>query len=328
MNSQCEYLNDVINNLTVLVKSQDEQIKDLKFRLEKLEDGKLAESIDISKLNHNVNTKIDLDRLSTAQIPASKGWFGAQHYDTVQNSLSSLKEFYEHQDWKLLTNLGFTQIYSKKEEEENNFSILCRTEMNHKIEDITEEIYNQHIFMSGDSNIKHTEIVQSVGDGINVYYTQFNKFLICSEADAIYISQRIEYVDDAGIKTTAFPIISVTNSRKKPVEEFERLIFNIGGWILKALGSNKTLVNVFYNAKFSKTEIPETVISKHAKSVISMLRTLETSCNKNFVDYRLGSKIFEKTQTIILGEGGKMKQNYPELMRIEEGKEIGLVERK
>lgn len=175
-----------------------------------------------------------------------------------------------------------------------------------------DEIYNQTIFINEDVNIKHSEIVQQVGEGIDVHYTQFNKYLFCSEADAIYISQKIEYIDQAGIETIVFPIVSVTNSRKKPVEKFERLSFKIGGWVLKALGKNKTLVNVFFNTKFSKTEIPEIIISKHAKSMISMLRTLETFCNKHFVDYRLGSKIFEKTQTLVSNEEDKSNQVYDE----------------
>lgn len=305
-------LRAIVNNLTALVKSQDEKIKELKLRVENLEDGKLNNMIDLSKLNHNSNTQLNLDRLSAAQIPESKGWFGAQHYDKIQENLEVLKDFYEHPDWKLCTNLGLTQLYLKKEEDEKVLSVLCRTEINHRISDISEEVYGQKIFMNSDSHIKHSEVIQKIGDGINLHYMQFNKFLISSESDAIFISQKIEYEDESGLETVVFPIISVKNSRKKVTEEFERLEFIIGGWVLKALGTTKTLVNVFYKVKYDRSEIPETFVSKNAKSMMSMIRTLEQACNKNFVNYRFGSKIFEKTMTILSNEDAEAVPVYEE----------------
>eukprot|EP00344_Euplotes_crassus_P001101 CAMPEP_0197006980 /NCGR_PEP_ID=MMETSP1380-20130617/38317_1 /TAXON_ID=5936 /ORGANISM="Euplotes crassus, Strain CT5" /LENGTH=921 /DNA_ID=CAMNT_0042426863 /DNA_START=160 /DNA_END=2922 /DNA_ORIENTATION=+ len=310
-------LGQIINNLTALVKSQDEKIKELKLRVETLEDGKLKNMIDLSKLNHNVNTQVNIELLTTAQVPASKGWFGAHHYDTMQSSLDSLKEFYEHPDWRLLTNLGLTQIYSKKEEDEKILSVLCRTEINHRIFDIAEEIYNQEIFMKGNPYITKSEIIQKVGDGINVHYMQYNKFLISSEADAIFVSQKIEYVDESGLETIVFPIVSTKNSRKKEIDEFERLEFLIGGWVLKALGNNKTLVNAFYKIQYSKSTVPETIVSKNAKTMISMLRTLELSCNKNFVNYRFGSKIFEKTISILNHEDEGAAPVYEEAKKFQ-----------
>jgi hypothetical protein len=56
----------------------------------------------LQKLNHNVNTILDLEVLAQSQEPESKGFFGAQHYANIKKNLSVLKEFYEHEEWKLL----------------------------------------------------------------------------------------------------------------------------------------------------------------------------------------------------------------------------------
>lgn len=240
-------LHEVIHNLSILIKSQDQQIKEMKMRLEKLEDSKMGDLIDLNKLNHNVNTQLDLELLEKASIPESKPWLGAGHYDTILNSLPNFKAFYEHEDWKLLSNVGFTQIYTKKEEEEKNFNILGRTELNHKIQDIGEEIYKQNIFINEDPNIILHENLQNVGEGIDVHYIQFNKFCVSERSDAVFVSQKIQYEDQSGIETIVFPIVSVKNFKKKPTDEFDRINFSLGGWVLKALGTNKTLVNLFFN---------------------------------------------------------------------------------
>lgn len=259
-----------------MLRKQDEEIKDLKLRLEKVEDAKEASCVDLQKLNHNVNTQINLELLTQSQEPESKGFFGAQHYNTVKKSLPDLKDFYENREWQLLTNLGFMQVYTKPAENEKGIHILARSEINHKARDIGNEIYKQNIFIDEDPNVIKTENIQQVGDKINVYYTQFKKFLIGEETDCVYLSQQISNPPESEDQTIVFPIVSINHYKKKATDDQERLNFKIGGWVLKPLGEHKTLVNVFMNVEFAKSEIPEPILSKHAKSLIAMLRTLES----------------------------------------------------
>jgi hypothetical protein len=305
VNQSTNELSEMIINLTALIKSQDSQIKELKTRLENVEDRNVYGSVDLKRLNHNVNTKIDLDRLMIAQEPESKGFFRPQHYDTMKNSLEDLKEFYEHSDWKLMSNLGVLQIYTKKSEDDGSIDIIARSEVNHKVFDIGQIIEDNLIFSKLDSNVSNSSIIQNVGEGINIYYAQFKKFLISKESDLVFLSQRIDYLDEADNETIVFAIKSVNHYKKKATEEFERLNIGIGGWVLKSLSNNKTLVNVFYNVKFSSSEIPELLLSKHVKSLVSTLRILESQCYKNFKKFRLGSTIFEKNQTIIMHDNNK-----------------------
>lgn len=305
-------LSDVINNLTNMIRRQDEEIKELKLRLERIEDNKEAGCIDLNKLNHNVNTQIDLDLLIKSQEPASKGFFNAGHFNTIAKVLPNIKEFYEHRDWKLLANLGFLQIYTKPSEEDKYVNILGRCEINHKVADIGNEIYNQNIFLNEDPNVTATEVLQKIDTNINMYYTQFKKFLVSENADVVYLSQKIENPPEYEDESIVIPIVSVNHYKKKVTDDFERLNIKIGGWVLKSLGTHKTLVNVFFDVQIPKTDLPEILLSKHAKSLIAMLRTLESSCNKTYFNYHFGSKIFEKTQTMVMDENYQSKSYYEE----------------
>ena len=105
---------DILKSLIFQIKRQDEEIKELKIKLSKMEDGKEEEWIDLQKLNHNINTQINLELLTQSQQLESAGWLGAQHYSNIKKCLPDLKDFYEHNDWKIHSNLGFLQVYSKK----------------------------------------------------------------------------------------------------------------------------------------------------------------------------------------------------------------------
>jgi len=257
-----------------------------------------------------VNTQIDLDLLTESQEPESKSFFGAQHYTNIKKSLPVLKDFYESKEWNILSNLGFLQLYTKPAEDENSIHILGRCEINHKISDIGAEITRQNIFIEEDSNIESTEVLQNVGEDINVHHIKFKKFLVSEVSDCVILCQKIENPEGASDSSIVFPIMSVNHYKKKAQEGVERLHIEIGGWVLKSLGAKKTLVNLFFNVKFPDSEVPELILSKHVKVVINMLRTLESLCNKTFFNYRFGSKIFEKTQTIILDENYQSKSIY------------------
>lgn len=70
------------------------------------------------------------------------------------------------------------------------------------------------------------------------------------------------------------------------------------------------------------------MVSKHAKSIIGMLRVLETSCNKSYINYRFGSKIFEKTQTIVMDENKMTKSPYQIKPKEETKEEVYFEEKK
>lgn len=277
-----------------------------------------------------MNTIIDLDLLTEAQEPQVKSFFGAGHYNTIKKCLPELKEFYEHKDWKLLANLGFLQIYTKPADDETSMHILARCEINHKVSDIGNEIYKQNVFISEDPSVLETEVIQNVGEDADVFHVKFKKFLMAEQPDAVVLVQKIQHRDSSKDSSIVIPVVSINHYKKKPVEGWERLEVKVGGWVLKPLGATKTLVNVFLNAKFPKTRVPEVVLSKHAKSLVSMLRTLESLCNKTYFNYRFGSKIFEKTQTIILDENNQSRMAYipPELDEEEEEKLVDEEEEK
>lgn len=212
------------------------------------------------------------------------------------------------------------QIYSKNNGEDGSIDIIARCEINHRVSDIGSQIENGHIFIENDPNVNSIEVVQNIGEGINIYYIQFKNFLFSKEADLVFLSQKIDYLDDSGNDTIVFPIKSVNHYKKKATEENQRLHIETGGWVLKSLGNNKTLVNVFFNVKFPSTEVPNILLSKHVKTLVSMLRTLESQCNKLFKNYRFGSKIFDKTQTIIMNEENNTKSIYREKDEEEEEK--------
>jgi hypothetical protein len=173
------------------------------------------------------------------------------------------------------------QLYTKPANEEKTMHILGRCELNHRIADIGDEISNKNIFISDDPNVQSTEILQNVGEGIDVYYVKFKKFLVADESDCVILSQKIINPEDSHDKSIVFPILSVNHYKKKAQEGIERLEIIIGGWVLKSLGNNKTLVSLFFNVKLQNSEIPELLLSKHAKSMINMLRSLESICNKS-----------------------------------------------
>lgn len=199
----------------------------------------------------------------------------------MKKSLPILKEFYEHPEWRLLSNLGFLQLYTKPANEEKTIHILGRCEINHRIADIGDEISNKSIFISEDPNVQSTEVLQNVGEDIDVHYIRFKKFLVAEDSDCVILCQKIVNPEDSHDKSIVFPILSVNHYKKKAQEGIERLEITIGGWVLKSLGTNKTLVSLFFNVKMPSAAIPELLLSKHAKSMINMLRTLESICNKS-----------------------------------------------
>jgi len=148
------------------------------------------------------------------------------------------------------------------------------------------EIWAQKLFMRGSSNWLKLDVIQKVDETLRLHYMQFKQFWVSSESDTIFISQKIQYADESGLETTVFPIISIPNSRKPETEQFERFNVIIGGWVLRALGKNKTLVNLFFKVQYSRSEIPEWLASTNFKSVISMIRFLETSCTQKVCSYQ------------------------------------------
>ena len=92
-----------------------------------------------------------------------------------------------------------------------------------------------------------------------------------------------------------FPFISINHYKKKVEPEYERLELKLGGWVLKSLGTNKTLVNVFFNIKFPSSQIPEELNGRHLKSISSMIRTLDSVCRRNYQSQNIVSKIFERS---------------------------------
>lgn len=290
-------LSEIVASLIGQIKRQDEEIKELKLRLDRVEVNKDNECVDLQKLNHNVNTTIDLELLTLSQAPKVKSFFGGGHYSAITKILPKLKELYEHKDWKLISNLGKMQIYSKKPEEASTLQVLGRCEFSYKIEDIANEIWEQDAIIKNDSNVVETEIVQNVGDDCNIYYAKFKTFLASylSQSDMVVACQKIKNSPESGDRTIVIPMVSIKAFKKKETSDVERVDIQCGGWILKPLTAKKTLVNIFFDIKYPKSEIPDPILSKNCKSIVSMLRTLEIACSKLFKYEHLGSTIFNRT---------------------------------
>lgn len=290
-----EELLSVIRSLQYKVKLQDEEIKELKEKLLKDQDLKMEEQDGLHKLEQNVNTQLDLDLLTSSQQSESVGFFGAQHFSNIKKLLPDFKDFYEHNGWRMRSNLGFLQVYTKQSDEEGCLHILARSEFNHKASDIGNEIANQNIFIQDDPNVVATEVLQKVSDNINVFCVKFNRFLVAEQSDVVFLCQKIENPVDSEDNTVAFPMLSISHYKKKPEEGTERLEVKLGGWVLKSLGATKTLVNIFFNMKFPLSAIPEELAGKHTKVLSSMIRTLDSACHKTYANHRLSSQIFDKT---------------------------------
>mmetsp|Transcript_19248 Transcript_19248/g.22293 ORF Transcript_19248/g.22293 Transcript_19248/m.22293 type:complete len:483 (-) Transcript_19248:1230-2678(-) len=281
---------------------QAEEIKVLKMALMSKDEMKQDKCVDLQKLNHNQNTQLDLDLLTSAQQLESVGFFGAQHFSNIKKCLPDFKDFYEHEDWRIIANLGFLQIYTKHSDEEGCLHILARSEVNHSITDLGNEIANQNIFIQDDPNVAATEVLQKVSDNINVFCVKFNRFLVAEQSDVVFLCQKIENPANSEDNTVAFPMLSISHYKKKPEEGTERLEIKLGGWVLKPLGATKTLVNIFFNMKFASSEVPEEFTGKHIKTLSNMFRTLDGICRKNYMNSRLGSHIFHKAQDFLKGD--------------------------
>ena len=148
--------------------------------------------------------------------------------------------------------------------------------------------------MKNDSQVIDSELVQKIGDNMNMFYLKFNRFMIAEQSDIVFLCQKIQNPPDSDDKTIVFPIISVNHFKKKVEPESERLELKLGGWILKYLGSTKTLVNLFFNIKFPTSQVPEALNGKQVKTLLNMIRTLDSSLSKIHNRPRLGTKIFER----------------------------------
>ena len=177
VNKNHDELRKIIENLIFQIKRQENEIRELKHRLEQIEDTKENERVDIEKLNHNVNTTLDLNLLTESQKPKVKSFFGGAHYNNIGKIIESFVENYESESWKLLSNLGKMQIFSKNADSDDVIHVLGRCEISHNINDIADEIWAQDVFINADPNILETEVVQNVGDDCNVYYVKFKKLL-------------------------------------------------------------------------------------------------------------------------------------------------------
>ena len=269
-------LKHIIENLIFQIKRQEGEIKELKHRLDQVEDTKEIERIDLQKLNHNVNTTLDLDLLTESQKPKVKSFFGGAHYTNIGKTITSFVENYESESWKLLSNLGKMQIFSKNPESNDEIHILGRCEISHSVNDIADEIWTQDVFVNKDPSLIETEVVQNVGDDCNVYYVKFKRLLAADVCDLRIACQKIVNPPDNYDQSIVFPMVSVKAFKRNPTEDAERLELACGGWVLKPLTDRKTLVNIFFNLKFPTSKVPDPLLSKHAKTLISMLRTLET----------------------------------------------------
>ena len=197
---------EILKSLISQIKHQNDLINELRQRLEKVEDAKADLKIDLNKLNHNVNTQINLELLTQSQQLESAGWLGAQHYANIKKCLPDLKDFYEHQEWKMLSNLGKLQIYSKNSGEDGVIHILARSELNHNSNDIGNVISEGNIFIKEDSHIIESENVQKIGDNMNVFYSKFNRFLVSEKSDLVYLCQKIQNSNDWDDKSIVFSI--------------------------------------------------------------------------------------------------------------------------
>ena len=312
---------DILNSLISQIKHQNDQINELKQRLEKVEEAKSEVKVDLHKLNHNINTQINLDLLTQSQQLESAGWLGAQHYANIKKSLPGLKDFYEHHEWIMHSNLGNLRIYSKNSGEVGVVHILARSELSHNINDIANEISDGNIFIKEDSHVTESEIVQKIGDNMNVFYAKFNKFLISEKSDLVYLCQKIQNPSDCEDKSIVFPIISINHFKKKPEPESERLELRCGGWVLKSLGTNKTLVNVFFDIKFPSSQIPETLNGRHLKSISSMMRTLDSIWRKKNIHQDIGSKLYDSSAAAHQAQSAGI-EDEEEKEIIDESKEI------
>lgn len=265
------------------------------MKINKMEDRKEELCNDLQKLNHNVNTQINLDLLTQSQQLESAGWLGAQHYANIKKCLPELKNFYEHEEWRMHSNLGYLQVFHKNSGEKGVVHILARAELKHSIKDIADEIAKANIFIKEDSQSIASEVVQKIGDNMNIFYTKFSRFIVAEQCDLVYLCQRIQNPDDCEDKTIVFPFISNNHFKKKPEAESERLELRLGGWVLKHLGSGKTLVNIFFDIKFPTSEVPEVLNGRHIKSMLNIIRTLDSSLAKLYDHPRLGTRIYQRT---------------------------------
>lgn len=293
--SNQQEFSDILNSLISQIKHQNDQINELKQRLEKVEDVKAEVKVDMHKLNHNINTQIDLELLTQSQQLESAGWLGAQHYANIKKCLPGFKDLYEHQEWTMHSNLGNLRIYSKNSGEEGVVHILARSELNYNVSDIANEISEGNIFIKEDSHITESEVVQKIGDNMSVFYWKFNKFMISGKSDLVYLCQKVQNPDDCDDKSIVFPILSINHYKKKVDPESERLELRCGGWVLKSLGTTKTLVNVFFDIKFPTSQVPEALNGRHLKSISSMIRTLDSIWRKNSSHSDIGLKIYDKS---------------------------------
>lgn len=319
---------DILKSLISQIKRQDDEIKELKIRLNKMEDGKEELCVDLQKLNHNVNTQINLEVLTQSQQLESAGWLGAQHYANIKKCLPDFRDFYEHEEWRMHSNLGYLQVFTKNSGENGVVHILARAEFKHSINDIADEITNGNILIKDDSNTIASDVVQKIGDNMSIYYSKFSKFLAAEQCDIVCLCQRIQNPAESEDKTVVFPFISNNHFKKKPEAESERLELRLGGWVLKHLGSAKTLVNLFFNIKFPKSVVPEVLTGKHIKSLLSMMRTLDSSLSKLYNHPRLGTKIYERTsakdRVDDFDPNSERKQDEEEEDKYEETPEIDL----